>query len=80
MSENKSVFNWTFCQLLPEKPNCMKIVITLVDTNRSSLKLTRIYKNTETIRLLTIISKTKLGSKGLLASLKKGMIKYKHLK
>ncbi len=25
MSENKSVFNWTFCQLLTEKPNCTKI-------------------------------------------------------
>ncbi len=26
VSENKSVFNWTFCQLLTEKPNCMKTV------------------------------------------------------
>ncbi len=25
MSENKSVFNWTFCQLLTDKPNCMKL-------------------------------------------------------
>ncbi len=25
MFENKSVFNCTFCQLLMEKPNCMKI-------------------------------------------------------
>ncbi len=24
-SENKSVFNWTFCQLLTEKPNCMQL-------------------------------------------------------
>jgi hypothetical protein len=24
MSKNKSAFNWTFCQLLTEKPNCMK--------------------------------------------------------
>jgi hypothetical protein len=24
VSENKSVFNWTFCQLLSEKPNCTK--------------------------------------------------------
>jgi hypothetical protein len=24
--ENKSVFNLTFCQLLMEKPNCMKII------------------------------------------------------
>jgi hypothetical protein len=22
---NKSVFNWTFCQLLMEKPNCTKV-------------------------------------------------------
>ena len=27
MSENKSVLNWTFCQLLNEKPNCTKIKI-----------------------------------------------------
>ena len=26
-SENKSVFNWTFCLLLVEKPNCIKIYI-----------------------------------------------------
>jgi len=26
MSENKSVFNWTFCQLLSEKPNCIKTI------------------------------------------------------
>jgi hypothetical protein len=24
VSENKSVFIWTFCQLLSEKPNCTK--------------------------------------------------------
>ncbi len=24
MSENQSVLNWTFCQLLSEKPNCTK--------------------------------------------------------
>ncbi len=26
-SENKSVFNWTFCQLLMENPNCTKIYL-----------------------------------------------------
>ncbi len=30
VSENKSVFNWTFCQLLTEKPNCTKIVYICV--------------------------------------------------
>jgi hypothetical protein len=27
MSENKSVFNWTFCQLLMQKPNYVKLFI-----------------------------------------------------
>jgi hypothetical protein len=25
VSKNKSVLNWTFCQLLSEKPNCTKM-------------------------------------------------------
>jgi hypothetical protein len=31
VSENKSVFSWTFCQLLMENPNCMKLAIALSD-------------------------------------------------
>jgi hypothetical protein len=27
---NKSVFSWTFCQLLTEKPNGMKVVLAVV--------------------------------------------------
>ncbi len=33
VSENKSVFNWTFCQLLKEKPNCTKHSRPLMVTN-----------------------------------------------
>ncbi len=29
MSENKSVFNWTFCQLLTKKHNGMKIFFSI---------------------------------------------------
>jgi len=28
VSENKSVFNWTFCQLLTEKPNFTTYVLS----------------------------------------------------
>jgi hypothetical protein len=31
MSENKSVFNWTFCQLLTEKTNCTELTSFQVD-------------------------------------------------
>ena len=33
---NKSVFIWTFCQLLTEKPNCMKNVIGQAWWNKES--------------------------------------------
>jgi hypothetical protein len=29
MYKNKSLFNWTFCQLLSEKPNCTKLCFCL---------------------------------------------------
>jgi hypothetical protein len=36
LSENKSVLNWTFCQLLSEKPNCTKIYQKVVKIGSES--------------------------------------------
>ncbi len=33
MSENKSVFKWSFCQLLSEKPNCSKARMFVTDNH-----------------------------------------------
>jgi len=40
MSKNKSEFNWTFCQLLTEKPNCTKI--DLENAVRKCTKIARV--------------------------------------
>ncbi len=36
---NKSVFKWTFCQLLTEKPNCTKILISTISLPITLLSL-----------------------------------------
>ncbi len=40
VTENKAVFNWTSCQLLSEKPNCMKISILFC------LNISTVFNNT----------------------------------
>jgi len=41
MSENESVFNWTFCQLLTIKPNCTKTWLGSSITPKYYIRLVR---------------------------------------